>query len=277
MRIIAGIDLNTRDYSWLVERAAFFASYMNGTLDLFFVLAPHQEAHREKFHAELEAVLATVPEAHRGTAIIATGNPVDALVEKAAEYDALVVGPREPGAFEALLFGSIASRVVKKSRCAVYTPRQDAPEADATNRVLLAVDVTRSEAAAYGERVQPWLGRMEASADLLYADAQALPHISDPKVRERAMQEWHAARKEDLDKLKAFLDTYVPTNCNGVIRLEQGDPADVLVRVSHEYDLIIVGSKPRAGLSGVVFGSVASHLVREAECDILTLPTTLDS
>ena len=112
--------------------------------------------------------------------------------------------------------------------------------------MLLAVDVTRSEAAAYGERVQPWLGRMEASADLLYADAQALPHISDPKVRERAMQEWHAARKEDLDKLKAFLDTYVPTNCNGVIRLEQGDPADVLVRVSHEYDLIIVGSKPRA-------------------------------
>jgi nucleotide-binding universal stress UspA family protein len=47
----------------------------------------------------------------------------------------------------------------------------------------------------------------------------------------------------------------------------------VLVRVSHEYDLIVVGSRPRPGLSGVVFGSVASQLVREADCDILTLPT----
>jgi nucleotide-binding universal stress UspA family protein len=273
MRIIAGIDLNTNVYGWLVRKAAFFATYMDATLDLFFVLASHQESHRAKFQKELEGVLQQLPETHRGKAIIATGNPVDTLVEKAKDYDALVVGPREPGAFEALLFGSIASRVVKKSQCAVFTPRTNDEEKEVTHRVLLAVDVTRHEAVQYGERIRPWISCMKAKADILYADPQALPHIPDPKIRERALAEWQAARKDDLQQLNHFLATYLAEDAKGVIRLEQGDPADVLVRVSHEYDLIVVGSRPRPGLSGVVFGSVASQLVREADCDILTLPT----
>jgi nucleotide-binding universal stress UspA family protein len=274
MRVLAGIDLNTKVYGWLVAQAAFFASYMDAKVDLYFVLAPYQETQRAQFTAELEQVLQGLPEAQRGCAIIESGNPVEALVHKAEEYDALVVGPREPGALEALLFGSIASRVVKKSQCAVFTPRLMEHREDASNKVLLAVDVNNPCATPYGEQVRPWLARMKATADILYADPQALPHISNAQVRERATREWQASRKEDMEKLDNFLTTYVPEHSVGVIRLEQGDPSDVLVRVSKDYDLIIVGSRPRPGLSGVVFGSVAAQLVREASCDILTLPTS---
>jgi len=276
MRVLAGIDLNTKVYGWLVAQAAFFANYMNAQLDLFFVLAPYQESQRDQFQAELDSIMNGLSEEQRGKAILARGNPVDELVRKAEEYDALVVGPREPGALEALLFGSIASRVVRKSQCAVFTPRLMEHREAASNKVLLAVDVGSEFAASYGEQVKPWLSRMKATADILYADPQALPHISNSEVRERAMREWQVARKEDMERLDSFLTSYVPEKSKGVIRLEQGDPADVLVRVSQDYDLIIVGSRPRPGLAGVVFGSVAAQLVREASCDILTLPTTLD-
>lgn len=274
MRVLAGIDLNTKVYGWLVAQAAFFASYMDAKVDLLFILAPYQEAQREKFQAELEEVLKGLPEAQRGQAIIEQGNPVDELVRKAEEYDALVVGPREPGAFESLLFGSIASRVVRKSQCAVFTPRLMEHREDASNKVLLAVDVGSRFAKSYGDQVRPWLARMNATADILYADHQALPHISNTDIRERAMREWQSTRKEHMNSLDNFLKTHVPEQSVGVIRLEQGDPADVLVRVSKDYDLIVVGSRPRTGLSGVVFGSVAAQLVREASCDILTLPTS---
>lgn len=274
MRVLAGIDLNTKVYGWLVAQAAFFASYMDAKVDLLFILTPYQEAQREKFQAELEEVLKGLPEAQRGLAIIEQGNPVDELIRIAQEYDVLVVGPREPGAFEALLFGSIASRVVRKSQCAVFTPRLMEHREDASNKVLLAVDVSSRFAKSYGDQVRPWLARMRATADILYADQHALPHISNTEVRERAIREWQSTRKEHMNSLDDFLKTYVPEKSMGVIRLEQGDPADVLVRVSKDYDLIIVGSRSRPGLSGVVFGSVAAQLVREASCDILTLPTS---
>lgn len=276
MKILAGIDLNTDTYSWLVGRASFFAEYVGGKLDLFFALSPDQESQADHFRQRLASILESIPEACRGEALIATGNPVDAMLEHAESYDALVVGPREPGAFEALLFGSIASRVVKRCRCAVYTPRFTGREQDTHHRVLLAVDLTRGSNALIGQQVGQWLARINATVDLLYADKQSLPHISDPKVRERAMNEWQVTRKHDLEKLKAFVASQLPEHCAGVIRVEQGDPADVLVNVSSAYDLIIVGSKPREGLSGVVFGSIASQLVREANCDILTLPTSQD-
>jgi nucleotide-binding universal stress UspA family protein len=54
--------------------------------------------------------------------------------------------------------------------------------------------------------------------------------------------------------------------------LESGDPAQVIAKVAREggYDLIVMGTHGRTGLSHVMMGSVAEKVVRLAPCPVLT-------
>ena len=60
-------------------------------------------------------------------------------------------------------------------------------------------------------------------------------------------------------------------------RIVQGDPREALVETArHEgADLIVVGSHGRTGLTKLLIGSVASHVVSHAPCNVLVvkLPT----
>jgi universal stress protein A len=53
----------------------------------------------------------------------------------------------------------------------------------------------------------------------------------------------------------------------------QGDPRDALVETARQdrVDLIIVGSHGRTGLSKLLLGSVASHVVSHAPCNVLVV------
>lgn len=57
--------------------------------------------------------------------------------------------------------------------------------------------------------------------------------------------------------------------------LESGDPAHVIAKVAGEggYDLIVMGTHGRTGLSHVMMGSVAEKVVRLSPCPVLTWRT----
>jgi nucleotide-binding universal stress UspA family protein len=54
--------------------------------------------------------------------------------------------------------------------------------------------------------------------------------------------------------------------------LEEGDPASVIARVAREgeYDLVVMGTHGRTGLSHLMMGSVAEKVVRLAPCPVIT-------
>jgi nucleotide-binding universal stress UspA family protein len=54
--------------------------------------------------------------------------------------------------------------------------------------------------------------------------------------------------------------------------LEEGDPASVVARVAQEggYDLVVMGTHGRTGLSHLMMGSVAEKVVRLSPCPVLT-------
>ena len=56
-------------------------------------------------------------------------------------------------------------------------------------------------------------------------------------------------------------------------RVLRGDPRDAIVRAVQEAgaDLVIVGSHGRTGLTKLVMGSVAAHVVAHAPCDVLVV------
>lgn len=58
-------------------------------------------------------------------------------------------------------------------------------------------------------------------------------------------------------------------------RVVQGDPRETLVHVAEteRADLVVVGSHGRSGLTKLLLGSVASHVVTHAPCSVLVVKT----
>ena len=59
-------------------------------------------------------------------------------------------------------------------------------------------------------------------------------------------------------------------------RVLPGDPGEVLIRTAKDenVDLIVVGSHGRTGVTKLLMGSVASHVVTHAPCSVLVARTT---
>ena len=60
-------------------------------------------------------------------------------------------------------------------------------------------------------------------------------------------------------------------------RLLLGDPAPEVVKLAKDenVDLIVMGTHGRTGLSRLLMGSVAEHVVRRADCPVLTVKQPL--
>lgn len=98
-----------------------------------------------------------------------------------------------------------------------------------------------------------------------YTGQSLAPGVADPAVfadgasmtLERALAETHA------DDWGLRIDRHVL----------RGAPGSILLRVAEGADLLVVGSRGRGGLTGVLLGSVAQQLVRDAECPVVVVPS----
>ena len=76
--------------------------------------------------------------------------------------------------------------------------------------------------------------------------------------------------EEAMEKFVAEFDTgLVPI----ATRVEPGRPEETILAAAHEdrFDLIVMGTHGRSGLSHLVLGSVAERVVRLAHCPVLTV------
>jgi nucleotide-binding universal stress UspA family protein len=58
-------------------------------------------------------------------------------------------------------------------------------------------------------------------------------------------------------------------------RVQEGSPAEVILDVARECDLIVMGTHGRGGLSRAIMGSVAEHVLRDAACPVITVRPTV--
>ena len=56
------------------------------------------------------------------------------------------------------------------------------------------------------------------------------------------------------------------------LRVHQGHPAEILVQMSDEASLVVVGSRGRGGFAGMLLGSVSQHVIAHARCPVVVLP-----
>ena len=58
---------------------------------------------------------------------------------------------------------------------------------------------------------------------------------------------------------------------NVTTRMEKGSPAKIIIQGSKNFDMIVMGTLGRSGLSKLVLGSVAGKVIGSAECPVLVV------
>jgi nucleotide-binding universal stress UspA family protein len=78
--------------------------------------------------------------------------------------------------------------------------------------------------------------------------------------------------KEVLDQI--VKETNMITDSSVILHpmLEEGNAAEVLLRIAKDADLLVVGSRGHGGFSGLRLGSVSSHCIHHAVCPIVVVP-----
>jgi nucleotide-binding universal stress UspA family protein len=185
----------------------------------------------------------------------------------------MIVGPREPGAIQRWLLGPMAVRVMQRSSCPILVPRGDHPPTE-TPRLLLGLDAHDAGIKHMVEFGRVWSERLNGKVDAVYALTVALPPIQNKTFRESAERDYLNSQEPERQLLVKALEA-VPDAHRGNAMLGLGEPENLLVHLSANYDMVMVGNRGRTGITRILLGNVANHVVRTAHCDVLVLPTAV--
>lgn len=274
MRLMVALDLQTEGHHWLLEQASRVASMCNGTLDLIYIQtdATLEATKVDSFVQRLQEMSLLIDPDCRGDVKVVSGPLIETLTTLSRTYEGLVVGPREPGALERILVGTIATRLMRAAECPVIIPRHTGEKERKTPKLVVGVDLTTVSYEWLIQQGGHWAAALGGVLDVVYmVPSPAVVGIRNSYVREAALKEWEAAQVPMRIKMEQAMNS-IPLAHRGDARVIAGDPENDLVRLSSNYDFVVVGNREHSGLKGYLLGTVASHVVRSAQCDVITLP-----
>jgi len=111
--------------------------------------------------------------------------------------------------------------------------------------------------------------RHGARVTLLHAYRLEVAWIDRAEVDRWSDAEQRAAQTA-LTRIVAELQA--PAGVEVETRVVEGNPVDVLVEASQGADLLVVGSRGRSGLAGLLLGSVSQRCVERADCPVVVVP-----
>lgn len=227
--------------------------------------APRREA--ERLLTETMAELRTLHPELTVTASLVFGTPSAVLVAESLGAVALVVGCRGLGGFAGLLAGSVSTQVAAHAHCPVIVVRPGAP-ATAGRPVVVGVDGSEPSARAVEFALDEAAAR---DVPLVAVYAWSAP----PAANLSATTRWQADPGEAADAATRMLcealagcQERYPDVTIGRRAVYSANPVQPLIDASREACLVVVGSRGRGGLAGMMLGSVSRALVHHAGCPV---------
>ncbi|GAA3017961.1 universal stress protein [Streptosporangium longisporum] len=194
------------------------------------------------------------------------GDPRAVLIEAAADAKLLAVGNHGLGGFAGMLLGSVALGVAGRAACPVAVVRDPLPAPD--GEVVVGLDGSAAGAEA--------LGFAFAEASLRGSGLRAVHVWNSPVVGGgpsalRVAQETAEAERRLLAEALAGWSERHP-GVTVTEQLEHGHPAHVLAEAAAHAGLLVVGSRGRGNLAGLLTGSVSHSLLHHATCPLVVTP-----
>jgi nucleotide-binding universal stress UspA family protein len=252
--------------------------------DALLLDAGRVETLRSDTAARLTALVAEVraaagPTATEGAAEVAVevrvvaGAPAEHLVQLSRGSGLLVVGSRGRGGMRSTLLGSVALHCATSADCPVVvvhpasaTPALPPGAVASSPRVVVGLDDSDSAQAALMHAVD-LADEMDAEVEAVVAvqlpvywgELDAVVPVSLGEVREQAL----TRARERVAELPAGIR--VPVRVLAAV----GPAGAVLVERGAGAALLVVGSRSRSRLPGMLMGSVALHCAVHAPCPVM--------
>ena len=214
---------------------------------------------------------------------LANTSAARALHETSEAEDAglLVVGSTQRGPVGRVIPGSTAERLMHGAPCpiAIVPPGWEAGAGLQTIGVAY-VDTDEGREALRGAHALA--RRAGASLRVLTAVKAGLAMYGETEARtaerrgrdfEEVEGELRVRAEDALRRATQALDGDVAVEVDAFVE----DPADVLVRVSENVDLLVCGSRGYGPLRAVLLGGVSRRLTAEARCPVIVLPRGVEA
>lgn len=198
------------------------------------------------------------------TSELVVGPPVAVLGEQARHAQLLVVGSRGLGGVTGLLLGSVAVALAAHASCPMVVVRgEDRPDA-ADLPVGIGVDGSPTSEAALAFAFEAAAVRgVGLVAVHTWADVEFRPGMA-PLV------DWSSIAEDEevvlAERLAGWSTKYPDVPVRRVV--QRDGAATALVELSRDAQLVVVGSRGRGQLSGLLLGSVSHGVLHRSHCPV---------
>lgn len=231
---------------------------------------PQPEVHDEElFRREAAETLqqagaqarAAAPEIEIATEVV-DGRPVEVLTGRARGAEMVVLGSRGLGGVSGLLLGSVAVGLAAQASCPVVIVRGEVAAEGAP--VVVGIDDSAHNDAVlafaydYAALLGVELVVVRAWADAVVDPVTALVLDGDNIIEEE--------RRNVAEQLAGWREKYPDVAVRMHVILDR--PAHALVEVSKGARTVVVGSRGRGGMAGLLLGSTSQALIHRSACPV---------
>ncbi|OFW48733.1 MAG: hypothetical protein A3G77_14625 [Acidobacteria bacterium RIFCSPLOWO2_12_FULL_68_19] len=218
--------------------------------------------------AEDRARLQPVPVVER------SDEPADEIVSYARTRDIglIVMGTHGRHGMAHTLVGSVAEKVVRAAPCPVLTVRA-VPRGETFTRVLVPTDFSGPSDAAL-DCARTIARRLNGTFHLMHvleelAEVPPATELVEVGSRERRAAHLQEATERLAKRLTSDDVALLHATAGAVL----GHAASAIVDYAADngFDLIVMGTHGRTGLSHLLMGSVAERVIRDAPCAVVTM------
>ena len=194
------------------------------------------------------------------------GDPAAVLAGESERAELVVLGDRGLGGFTGLLLGSVAVALSARAACPVVVVRgaETDPAVPRPEPVVVGVDGSPGSTAALVFAVEAAVLRgVPLVAVHAWRDVLVDPTMS-PLV------DWDAVESDEHEALAERLAGTRTDHPDLALRklVVRDRPARALVDESRSAQLVVVGSRGRGGLQGLLLGSVSQQVLHHAHCPV---------
>jgi nucleotide-binding universal stress UspA family protein len=213
------------------------------------------------------------------TRIIAAAGPAAAVVtDHARDAELLVIGNRGRGAVRSAVLGSVALHCVTHAGCPVVVVHAMSEQPDEPSRIVVGVDGSQPARAALAAAVEE-AARTGASVEVVasyvptdyWTDMYSVLIPTLEQIRDDVRR-----GTEELVESVLAERTAATTAPQVRVSVAEGASQDVLLQHARGAGLLVVGSRGRGSLRGLLLGSVALHCAMHAPCPVMVVHPEAD-
>lgn len=190
-----------------------------------------------------------------GSGWLANSDPANAILVEAGQAELVVLGTRSRNKLSAAVLGSVSTAVSAKASCPVVVVRGERRAGPVVVGTDGSADSEDAVAFAFEEAA-----RTGHALRVVYCWHPQQEHVAAIEGTHELLRNWLA------ESIAPYREKYPTVTVNASVLT--GRPAARLVSMSETASMMVVGSRGRGGVAGLLLGSVSQSLLHHASSPV---------